>query len=234
MTSPLVCLPIQRIFADGGCETVEDVLLKERKLELYINGVMDHTAVMTAGCEECWALGSLRARGYISSMADVEELLLDEGRVCARLRGEPLSAPLPLKLSRRPVYRELIFRAIEELAGAELYRQTGCLHVVTLYSEEGERLFGVEDIGRHNAVDKAIGWLTKSGREPSSILLFLSGRMPEDMVRKALFAGITFMASVSAPTLDGVMAARAAGMTMAGFVRGRRLNLYSGERRIVP
>ncbi|WP_302795185.1 formate dehydrogenase accessory sulfurtransferase FdhD, partial [Cloacibacillus evryensis] len=105
-------------------------------------------------------------------------------------------------------------------------------HVALLSSNRGETLFSAEDVGRRNAVDKAAGWLLYEGADPAASLLFISGRMPDDMVLKAANTGIPFIASVSAPTADGVAAARAANITMIGFARGGGFNIYSADGRV--
>jgi FdhD protein len=114
-----------------------------------------------------------------------------------------------------------------------VFGRTGGLHAAALFSRGGELLVLREDIGRHNAVDKVIGWTFLRGGLPlSDHILLVSGRGGFEIVQKALTAGIPLLASVSAPSSLAVQLAREFGLTLVGFLRGRRFVIYSGEERI--
>jgi FdhD protein len=107
------------------------------------------------------------------------------------------------------------------------------LHAAGLFSAAGELLVLREDIGRHNAVDKVIGWALLEGRVPlSDQILMVSGRGGFEIVQKAITAGVPLLASVSAPSSLAVQLARELGLTLAGFLRGKRFVIYAGEERI--
>jgi len=115
-----------------------------------------------------------------------------------------------------------------------VFGRTGGLHAAALFSAQGDLLVLREDIGRHNAVDKVIGWAFLEGRLPlSGHLLLVSGRSGFEIVQKALSAGIPLLASVSAPSSLAVQLARELGLTLVGFLRGRRFVIYAGEERIM-
>jgi FdhD protein len=114
-----------------------------------------------------------------------------------------------------------------------VFVRTGGLHAAAIFSPTGELLVVREDIGRHNAVDKAIGWALLGGRLPlSGHVLLVSGRGGFEIIQKTIAAGIPLLASVSAPSSLAVKLARELGLTLVGFLRGRRFVIYAGEERI--
>lgn len=116
----------------------------------------------------------------------------------------------------------------------ELFRRTGGLHAAALFSAKGELIVLREDIGRHNAVDKVIGWAFLRNQIPlKGHLCLVSGRGGFEIVQKSLVAGLPLLASVSAPSSLAVQVARELGMSLIGFLRGNRFVIYSGEERIV-
>ena len=129
---------------------------------------------------------------------------------------------------------EVLCQLPDKLRAAQAaFGRTGGLHAAALFNAGGELLALREDIGRHNAVDKVIGWAFLEGRLPlSGHVLLVSGRGGFEIVQKALSAGIPLLASVSAPSSLAVQLAREFGLTLVGFLRGQRFVIYSEEDRI--
>jgi FdhD protein len=129
---------------------------------------------------------------------------------------------------------EVIARLPDRLRTAQrVFERTGGLHAAGLFDAAGEVLCVREDVGRHNAVDKLVGWALQQGRLPlTGTVLLVSGRASFELVQKAVMAGIPAMAAVSAPSSLAVELAAETGLTLIGFLRGTTMNVYTGAARL--
>jgi FdhD protein len=145
-----------------------------------------------------------------------------------RTRAEPLHA------DATRVDAGVLLRLPEQLRAAQaLFHTTGALHAAALFGVTGELLCVREDIGRHNAVDKVVGWAALEGRLPlSGTVLMISGRAGFEIAQKALVAGIPILAAISGSSSLAVALARENGLALAAFVRGESLTVYAGAERI--
>jgi FdhD protein len=144
------------------------------------------------------------------------------------LRGCPVVGPGP-EISAETIYS--LPGKLREAQG--LFDATGGLHAAALFDEEGNLIALREDVGRHNATDKLVGWALLEGKLPlSGHIVMVSGRSSFEILQKCLTAGVPFVCAISAPSSLAVDVAREFGMTLVGFLRGERFNVYAGLERV--
>jgi FdhD protein len=191
--------------------------------------------------------GSFRLSGVIGSacgsVLPVEEETGRQDEEDAGLVSAPAASPDPAVAAGPPTSAPLtdpgirvasshISALMEEFRlRSELHRQTGGVHAAALADRQGLLVFR-EDIGRHNAVDKVIGAYLLEGNDFHDKLVLSSGRLSSEILHKAAACGVPIVVSRSAPTDRCVALAREGGITLIGFARGRRMNIYSGGERI--
>jgi FdhD protein len=154
--------------------------------------------------------------------------------VCGRRSLEDLAVTTAPIVADWQIAADVLFALPQALIGAQTnFATTGGLHAAGLFDRGGRRLALREDVGRHNAVDKVIGEALRYGLLPlSDAILVVSGRAGFEIAQKARRAGIPLLASVSAPSSLAIDVCAAGGMTLVGFLRDGRANLYCGESRI--
>ncbi|MEU2610754.1 formate dehydrogenase accessory sulfurtransferase FdhD [Micromonospora sp. NPDC007271] len=140
----------------------------------------------------------------------------------------------PVRDDALTVAAQLLAALPDRLRAAQrAFDRTGGLHAAGLFTADGELVVLREDVGRHNAVDKVIGWAVRERPLPlAGHVLLVSGRASFELTQKAWMAGVPLLAAVSAPSTLAVELAEEAGMTLVGFLRGQTMNVYAGAQRI--
>jgi FdhD protein len=239
-------------------ETEPDEIAVEEPLEIRVEGRPISVTMRTPGHDEELALGFLRSEGIAAvsarPTADLAANVIDvevEGDVdferlsrnfytssscgvCGKGALEAVAVEAP------PVESELVVLAVlvavlpDRLREAQpTFAATGGLHATGLFDASGDLLVVREDVGRHNAMDKVVGWAFGQGLLPlADKMLCVSGRLSFELVQKAVVAGCPVVVAVGAPSTLAVDLARDRGVTLCGFVRGGRVNVYSEAQRI--
>ena len=154
--------------------------------------------------------------------------------ICSKASIEAVRQQFPPIEDDFEVEPQVLLELPAALASAqETFKRTGGLHACALFGSDGNLLVLREDVGRHNALDKVVGWALLRDRLPlRQHILLLSGRTSFEMMQKALAAGIPVVAAISAPSSLAVEFARDSGQTLVGFLRGQRMNVYAGASRV--
>jgi FdhD protein len=156
--------------------------------------------------------------------------------ICSKVSIEAVHQQFPPIQDDFQIDPQVLFGLPDALSSAqETFKRTGGLHACALFDSVGNLLVLREDVGRHNALDKVIGWaLLKDSLPLRQHILLLSGRTSFEMMQKALAAGVPIVAAISAPSSLAAEFARDSGQTLVGFLRGERMNIYAGANRIHP
>jgi len=239
-------------------ETEPDEIAVEEPLEIRVAGRPIAVTMRTPGNDEELAVGFLRSEGIravsagptIDLAANVIDVEVDgeidferlarnfytssSCGVCGKGALEAVAVEAPPVESDLVASAELVAGLPDRLREAQpTFAATGGLHATGLFSSEGELLVVREDVGRHNAMDKVVGWAFGRGLLPlSDKILCVSGRLSFELVQKAAVAGCPLVVAVGAPSTLAVELARDRGVTLCGFVRGGRINVYSEPQRV--
>jgi FdhD protein len=233
--------------------TKSDIII-EQELPIYVNGKQLITASVTPTLEKEFALGYLLGQGLIKSSDGVESVDILNNTVHVTLKDKrktfALDASLPEIKSNITVRKRVIFSAMNQLfRNAELNEITDGAHAAGLFNTRASALCIIEDIGRHNTLDKIIGYAVRHKVDLNKSILVSTGRMASEMVIKICHCGIPIAATTAAVTDKGLEIAKKCGLTIIGFVRdkGTKINtdmdvrvtkaanmkIYAGAARII-
>ncbi|MGB5919112.1 formate dehydrogenase accessory sulfurtransferase FdhD [Arcobacter sp.] len=242
-------------------EAVEfnDVTIDESRLNLYLNGEKTISMMCIPVDQDAHAIGFLMSENVISDIDDIEEFTVSEdglrvdikaninegslenlykektlvsgcgGGITGNIAGNVEVAFNQVSFQVKP---ETISSEVKKFyAESELYKLTGCVHKAMIYLLDGTTVTA-EDIGRHNAIDKVVGKCKIKRLDTTKSILFVSGRLSSEMVIKAVMHRLPIIVSRTAPTYLGVQTAHKHGVTLIGFARGKKMNLYTHSGRI--
>ena len=236
---------------------IEDEVAVEEPLEIRVDGAPLAVTMRTPGDDEELALGFLHGEGLIdgprtagppadlaANTVEVAGPLLREPSsrsfyatsscgVCGKGALEEVAVHAPPVADGPRVARDLLAGLPDRLR-QPTFERTGGLHATGLFTAAGEALLVREDVGRHNAMDKVIGRALLDGLLPlQHLILCVSGRLSFELVQKAVVAGAPILVGVGAPSSLAVRLAEDRNMTLCGFARAGRVNVYTGASRVI-
>lgn len=244
----------------GEVEKKTDLVAEEKPLHIFLNKTFYATVFCTPSNLKELAVGHVLSEGLVKSVDEIEKISLKEeacqitlkskvnlnkrlkllkpfSRVilsaCGSSSPYQFTGRLPKVKSELKVKAETISSCVNNLNFvAQTFRKTGGVHAAAIHKGDGKLVTFAEDIGRHNAVDKVVGYGALNKIDFGACFLVLSGRLTGDIVVKAARAGLPIVASLAAAVDSGIKIAKNTGLTLIGFVRGRRMNIYSCEERV--
>ena len=252
--------PVCRIHRLSHVEHVSDCVIAEEPVTIMVDRVGSFTVMCTPTDINALAVGFLFSEGMICSADEVVEICRKEHLdnvigiqiqkfskheiqrnlviasscgMCGVRNIEKMLSGIPPCEQSLTVEEELLFEIVNGLRSRQqLFDLTGAAHAAAIFNDSGQIIAFAEDIGRHNALDKAIGKCLLTEQSVRGCGVALSGRVSLDMVAKAARAGIELIAAVSGVSSYAIAAAKRWNITLCGFVRQERANVYTGPTRV--
>ncbi|WP_323588847.1 formate dehydrogenase accessory sulfurtransferase FdhD [Aliarcobacter butzleri] len=246
-------------FYKDNFESFEDYVIKDEKIDFYLNGEKLISVMSIKEYQDAHIVGFLLSEAVISTLDDIKSLKISQDGLsvfveadisniayenlfkqktltsgcCVGVTGNAektfdcafISTQYSLKSS------EILSYMSEFNKSSKLFDDTGCVHKARIVLKDGT-FFEAEDIGRHNAIDKVIGLVTLERKNLKESILYVTGRLSNEMVVKCVMHKIPIVVSKAAVTFEGIKAANEHGVTLIGFAREHRMNVYTHSGRV--
>ena len=236
---------------DGVFSSSDHEVVLEAPYALWVNGRQILSVMTSPSRLEDFVVGYLYTEGMIKNVDDIDSFqiegqtirVLTTGKISIRggkktilsgCGGDSSSVDikkLPKVSSDLVLDPSWLHKAIKLVLDSDLHVRTGGIHVVGLITST-EMITKTEDIGRHNALDRVIGYALRTGVDLSQTCVLISGRISSEMSRKCILAGIPVIASRGATTSLAIEMGDVTGLTIIGFIRGGRMNIYTAPERV--
>jgi len=249
---------IEKVYEDG-IDTIEDYVIKEDKIEFYLNGKKFLSVMSIAQYQDAHIIGFLLSEAVITKLSDIKSVTIDNDGLKVRVEAEvsqdgyanlfkekTLTSGCCIGVTgnaekafdcsflstQYDVQSQTILKHMKEFnAPSTLFDNTGCVHKAELVLEDGT-IYIAEDIGRHNAIDKVVGRAYLDEKDIRKSVLYASGRLSMEMVVKCVMHKIPIIVSKAAVTFQGIQSANEHGITLVGFARNSKMNVYTHSGRI--
>lgn len=223
---------VEYIRVNGGCTASSERIVRETALEIVVDGGHFATAMLLATMEKEFVIGHLCTQGVIADAADVKSVTIKNNIADVKLSGKRGKTTPRLVRSDLKVRKEDIFDCVRAILKSEVFAETEAVHSAGLFLNGKETVCIAEDLGRHHALDKVIGYGLLHNIDFGETLAASTGRLPSEMILKCRNASIPIIATKGVPTTMAVEMAGEAGITIAGLVRGDTMIVYSYPARI--
>lgn len=240
------------IYDDNKFTENEDIIVSDETITLVINKTLTRSFSISPDSLKDFSVGYMLGEGLINSIDNVEEIEIDGNNISAKIDLEDFDIKKELivgsdcfggwrskidfidKVESNFIIdpKDLLENAEKIREKAVIWKKTGGTHIASFINKQENEFISREDISRHVAVDKVIGAAARKKLDFNNSYIIYSGRMPADVLIKIARIGIPLIASNAAPTLSGYTVADEANITMVGFVRGDRFNVYTHPERL--
>jgi FdhD protein len=219
---------------NGGFQPASERIIRETALTISVDRQPLATAMILASLEKEFVIGHLCGQGIISNIADITSLTIKNNHAEVVLSGKKNGHKDKTQIhSDLSVSREDVFSCVRAILKSDIFDETEAVHSAGLFARGRETICIAEDLGRHNALDKVIGYGLLNNIDFGTTLAASTGRQPLEMILRCRHANIPIIATKGVPTTLAVETAAKAGITIAGLVRGDTMIVYSHPSRIV-